>query len=75
MIVKDLSMAAWPFWLKRLTVFLTTYPPQRFPFFYWPQCGLPHSMHSVHSHALHAHTRAVWACCQKVSLSFELMIV
>ena len=32
MTVKDLSMAAWPFWLKRLTVFLTTHPPQRFPF-------------------------------------------
>ena len=24
MTVKDLSMAAWPFWLKRLTVFLTS---------------------------------------------------
>ena len=26
MTVKDLSMAAWPFWLKRLTVFLKKLP-------------------------------------------------
>ena len=31
--VKDLSMAAWPFWLKRLTVFLTTHPPLTISFF------------------------------------------